>query len=171
MEIINANTKMFKNDFVWSKTRLTNSFYARHGINRSHENILMFYDKKPIYNLLKYHTKESSLKNGKARVSSKDYETLEPFTTNIYTPRLPLSVMEYNPATPKTSIHRTQKPISILETLIKYYSDDDAVVLDPTMGSGSTGEASHNLGRKFIGIELDKTIYDVAVKRLEELNK
>jgi len=57
-----------------------------------------------------------------------------------------------------------------LEHLIKYYTADDAVVLDPTMGSGTTGQACKNLGRRFIGIEMDKAIYDIAVERLAEEN-
>ncbi len=164
-EIINANPKMFKTDFVWNKTRMTNGLCARYGINRSHENILMFYDKKPIYNMMKYHTKQLAGRKGPFTTSSRDtiYDATK---ICVYTPRLPLSVMDYNPVK-AGSKHRTGKPVEILETLIKYYSNEGDTILDPTMGSGSTGVACANLGRQFIGIELDKDIFEVAKKRLE----
>jgi site-specific DNA-methyltransferase (adenine-specific) len=83
-----------------------------------------------------------------------------------YEPSLPISVMEYQRIMGKERKHPTEKPIALLEHLIKYYTADDAVVLDPTMGSGTTGKACKNLGRRFIGIELNKVIYDIAVERL-----
>jgi DNA modification methylase len=167
IEIINANPKMFKTDFVWNKTRMTNALCARYGINRSHETILMFYDKKPIYNMMKYHTKQSSGRSG--NISSSCREDIFDGTKAFeYTPRLPLSVMDYNPLGKKSkALHRTGKPVEILETLIKYYSNEGDTILDPTMGSGSTGVACNNLGRQFIGIELNKDIFEVAKKRLE----
>ena len=62
--------------------------------------------------------------------------------------------------------HRTAKPVALMEFLLKYWTKPDATVLDPTMGSGSMGIACKNMGRKFIGIEMDKDIYDLAVKRI-----
>ena len=166
VEIINANPKMFKTDFVWNKTRMTNALCARYGINRSHETILMFYDKKPVYNIMKYHTKEP---DGSIKVVScvKDSSSSEKVERFAYTPRLPLSVMDYNPTGKRSkALHKTGKPVEILETLIKYYSNEGDTILDPTMGSGSTGVACQNLGMKFIGIELDPNIFEVAKKRL-----
>ena len=64
--------------------------------------------------------------------------------------------------------HPTQKPVKILEHIIKIASNPDDVVLDMFMGVGSTGVASHNLGRKFIGIEIDKAYYEAAQKRIEK---
>jgi site-specific DNA-methyltransferase (adenine-specific) len=86
--------------------------------------------------------------------------------SGLYEPKLPTSVMEYQRIIGKKRKHPTEKPIALLEHLIKYYTADDAVVLDPTMGSGTTGKACKNLGRRFIGIELNKVIYDIAVERL-----
>ena len=63
--------------------------------------------------------------------------------------------------------HSTEKPVALMEWILKYYSKEGDVVLDPTMGSGSTGMACKNMNRKFIGIEMDKDIFDGAVKRLE----
>jgi site-specific DNA-methyltransferase (adenine-specific) len=78
--------------------------------------------------------------------------------------RYPTSILKYNQ--PKKSLHSTQKPIGILEWLIKTYSNDNEIVLDFTMGSGSTIEACMNTNRRYIGIEKDKDIYLVAKDRL-----
>ena len=64
--------------------------------------------------------------------------------------------------------HQTEKPQDILEFFLKYYTDENDVVLDPTMGSGSTGVACKTLNRKFIGFELDKKIFEVAKNRIEK---
>lgn len=165
VEIINANPKMFKTDFVWNKMRLTNPMIARTGFNRSHETILVFYDKSPPYYHMKYHTKENALRKGMSKVPICGKQVDTQFASK-YTPPLPLSIMDSNPVK-VNQLHRTQKPLEILEKIIKYYTDDGAVVLDPTMGSGSTGEACRNLGRRFIGIEKDPEIYEGTKKRLD----
>ncbi|MCX6749159.1 MAG: site-specific DNA-methyltransferase, partial [Candidatus Pacearchaeota archaeon] len=66
----------------------------------------------------------------------------------------------------KKRYHTTEKPVDLLEWIIRYYSNEGDTILDPTMGSGSTGVSCKNLNRKFIGIEMDKTIYSVAVDRI-----
>ena len=79
-----------------------------------------------------------------------------------YTPPLPNTIMEIKSEKGK---HATQKPVALMEWLIKYYTREGDVVLDPTMGSGGTGIACKNLNRKFIGIEKDEEIYKIAVER------
>ena len=80
-----------------------------------------------------------------------------------YEPPLPHSLLEINSENGK---HPTQKPVALLEWIIKYYTREDAVVLDPTMGSGTTGAACKSLNRNFIGIEKDETYYELAFERL-----
>jgi DNA modification methylase len=80
----------------------------------------------------------------------------------IYEPPLPNTILEIKSEKGK---HATQKPTALIEWCLKYYSKEDDIVLDPTMGSGSTGVACKNMKRQFIGIEKDKDIYDIAVKR------
>jgi len=82
--------------------------------------------------------------------------------TNVYDPPLPNSILEIKSEKGK---HATQKPVPLMEYLIKYFTREGETVLDPTMGSGGTGIACKNLNRKFIGIEMDKVIFDVAVER------
>jgi len=83
--------------------------------------------------------------------------------------RYPVSIIKFN--NPKKSIHRTQKPVSIIEWIIKTYSNENDLVLDFTMGSGSTVEACINTNRKYIGIEKDKDIFLIAKNRIDNLNK
>ena len=82
-----------------------------------------------------------------------------------YDPPLPTSALEIKSTKGK---HSTEKPVALIEWILKYYSKEGGVVLDPTMGSGSTGVACRNMKRNFIGIELDPEIYGVAVNRIEE---
>ena len=84
--------------------------------------------------------------------------------TSAYEPPLPNSMLEIKSTRGK---HSTEKPVALMEWVLKYYSKEGDVVLDATMGSGSTGVACKNMNRKFIGIEKDKEIFDGAVKRLE----
>ena len=89
----------------------------------------------------------------------------------VYTDRFPLSIIKFskNPATEK--LHPTQKPIALLEYLIKTYTNEGETVLDFTMGSGSTGVACINTKRNFIGIELDKGYFEIAKQRIDEVMK
>ena len=80
-----------------------------------------------------------------------------------YEPALPCSVLEIKSQKGK---HSTQKPVALMEWILKYYSKENDIVLDPTMGSGSMGVACKNMNRKFIGIEMDKDIYEIAFERL-----
>ena len=83
---------------------------------------------------------------------------------SIYDPPLPTTMLEIKSTRGK---HSTEKPVALMEWLLKYYSKEGDVVLDPTMGSGSTGVACKNMNRNFIGIELDPEIYEVAVNRID----
>ena len=98
-----------------------------------------------------------------ANWGKKNYTSKER-ASSVYDPPLPNSMLEIKSTRGK---HSTEKPVALMEWVLKYYSKEGDVVLDPTMGSGSTGVACKNMNRKFIGIEMDKDIFDGAVKRLE----
>ena len=85
--------------------------------------------------------------------------------TSAYDPPLPNSMLEIKSSRGK---HSTEKPVALMEWVLKYYSKEGDVILDPTMGSGSTGVACKNMNRNFIGIEMDAEIYEGAVNRIEE---
>ena len=160
---------MFKQDFVWNKDKISNPMLAKFGFGRSHENILVFYKKPPTYNYLKYHKKKRidtpTLNINENNPDTCFYSRTLTRMETIYTPRLPKSVLDFDKPTKRK--HPTEKPVPLLEHLIKYYTNEGDLVLDPTMGSGSTGEACRNLNRRFIGIEMDDTIYETAVERLK----
>lgn len=87
--------------------------------------------------------------------------------TNEFEPPNPASIVESDKVFIGKRNHQTEKPIDVLEFILKYWTNEDDVVLDPTMGSGSTGVACKNLNRKFIGFELDPKIFEVAIKRIK----
>ena len=85
-----------------------------------------------------------------------------------YDKRYPKNLLEFSNANQRGKLHPTQKPVDLLEYLIKTYTLEDETVLDFTMGSGSTGIACINTNRKFIGIELDEKYFEIAKKRIED---
>lgn len=162
--IIESNKKMFRYDLVWEKPNSGSGFLnAKKMPLRKHEMIYVFYDKLPTYNIEENHiiTHERVLSNVTIfqSVYSDKKKTVN-HTKRKYEPSLPGSVISCN--TNYKQKHPTEKPQGILEWLIKYYSKRGNVVLDPTMGSGSTGMACKTLGRTFIGIEMNKEYFDVA---------
>lgn len=160
IEIINANPTWFKYDIIWIKPRLCNPLNAIKRFASAHETILVFYDKTPIYNALQFHTK--IIQNGIAgKNPSMGYNT-NTIQRGTYEPKLPLDWIECSNKAGTNTKHSTQKPIEILEKLIKYYSQEGDTILDPTMGCGSTGIACRNLNRHFIGIEKDINIFKIA---------
>jgi DNA modification methylase len=111
---------------------------------------------------------ENSNKNSELYGKIKDngyYKQRKSGEGTAYDPPLPTTMLEIKSTRGK---HSTEKPVALMEWLLKYYSKEGDVVLDPTMGSGSTGVACKNMNRNFIGIEMDPEIYEVAVNRLEE---
>lgn len=172
VELITANPKWFRYDLVWEKTTNCGFLNARKMPMRNHEMIYVFYNKQPLYDIEKYHTISKPKDNIKAKIQNQSvYSKFELIFDNgsRYIPPLPKSIMRFGYEVNKKYKHKTQKPIALLEWILRYYSKPNDVVLDPTMGSGTTGVASYNLNRNFIGIELDETIYNNAVDRLLEL--
>ena len=185
-DLINSNRKMFKYDIVWKKTLPTGFFNAKKAPLRCHETILVFYRKPPTYNpqmwtlynvAIGRKRKNSDYKTVCGEIygltghgeKAKNYEYIETGK------RYPIDVVEFsnwNGAlfgnTTKATKHPTQKPVPLLEYLIKTYTNDGETVLDNTMGSGSTGVACVNTGRNFIGIELDDNYFEIAKKRIEQ---
>ena len=85
---------------------------------------------------------------------------------NHYKGRFPVNLIKEK--TPKNGLHPTQKPVALMEYLIRTYTNEGETVLDFTMGSGTTGVAAKNLGRKFIGIELDEEYFKISARRIHE---
>ena len=171
-DVIESNRKDFKYTLVWDKKATTGFLNAKKQPLRRHEDIVVFYSKQCKYN--PQFTKGTPIHIRGANATGKgnhNYGNYNPEITMKYTDdKYPTSILcfEKNKHVLK---HPTEKPASILEWLIKTYTDDGDTVCDPTMGSGSCGEACLNLNRKFVCIEMDEIWYDYAVNRLEYRTK
>ena len=170
-----SNIKNYKYDWIWKKERLTNVFQVKRRPGKVVENISVFYKKQPTYNpqKTKYDGRLRSNKIGdNARFSiTQDGGGLhKPMEYHDDGTRYPLQIIEFHrDSMYDTKYHPTQKPIELLEFLIKTYTNEGEIVLDFTMGSGSTGVACKNLNRKFIGIELSEEYYNISYKRINDM--
>lgn len=165
-ELIKSNEKWFRYDLIWSKNSSAGFLNCKKMPMRSHEMLYIFYDKLPTYNVDLYHIK-TQLNERKSRVNSTIYTGKSYTKDSSYEPKLPTSILDFSiQRSMKKRFHPTEKPIELLKWLIKYYSNENDIVLDITMGSGSTGVAAKELNRYFIGIELNKEYYEVACNRL-----
>ena len=168
--LIMSNVKMFKYEWVWQKTMAGNFFNANKEPMKKHENILVFYKKPPQYNPQMSYGKPYSEKKERQRyygAFAREKTTSIKPTINKGT-RYPSTVQLFSNGNNKNNGHPTQKPVPLMEYLIKTYTNEGETVLDFTMGSGSTGVAAKNLNRNFIGIELDEKYFEIAKKRIEE---
>ena len=162
-QLIMSNYENFKYELIWQKEQGTGFLNAKRMPLKSHENILVFYKKQPTYNPQMTEGKPYTTKKGS--ISNNYGKNDKIVTTCNEGERYPLSILYFK--RDKEKYHPTQKPISLLEYLIKTYTNENEIVLDNCMGSCSTGIACLNTNRKFIGIELDKNYFDIASKRME----
>jgi site-specific DNA-methyltransferase (adenine-specific) len=163
VDLINSNRKWFRYDIVIHKNRAVGFLNSNYMPMRTHELLLVFYNKKPTYNKDKYHNKTKIYEYGG---DYGIYGKIKNRNKTLYDNPLPTSVIKMSNNNKAKRFHKTQKEQDILEWIIKYYTNEDDMILDPTMGSGSTGVACLSLNRKFIGIELDEDYYKVAKERL-----
>ena len=168
-----SNLKLYKYDWYWKKERLTNVFQVKRRPGKIIENIMVFYNKQPTYNIQKtnYLGKKRTNKVGKdARfsITQSNKSDIRPKEYKDNGTRFPLQLLEYNRENNRNLLHPTQKPVDLLRYLIRTYSNEGNVVLDNCMGSGSTGVASILENRNFIEIEKDCTYYNIAKKRIEQ---
>lgn len=164
-----SNIKQYKYDWVYQKTKSTLFQHAKRQPMRNHENVMVFYGKQPTYNPqmtwvgVKDNRKTFNLSDMNPEFVSGGMKTTKRKDDGW---RYPNSVQLFNNSDRTNLFHPTQKPVAILEYLIKTYTQDGETVLDFTMGSGSTGVAAKNLNRSFIGIELDETYFKIAKERI-----
>jgi site-specific DNA-methyltransferase (adenine-specific) len=173
-----SNIKEYRYDWVWDKENGTGFLNANKMPLKSYELISVFYHKLPVYNpQMRYVGVKRKIppKRKKQNMVSDTNRTYGEHKQIKYVDdgyRYPLDIIHCNKthteAHNSIGVHPTQKPVKLLEYLIKTYTNPNDTVLDFTMGSGSTGIACQNLNRDFIGIELDKDYYDIAVERIKE---
>lgn len=161
-----SNLKMLRYEWIWNKQRPTGFLNSKKMPMKQHETVLVFYKKLPTYNPQLTKGKPYTTKN-KAPSSNYNHFNTQHETVNDGW-RYPIDIQCF---APQTGLHPTQKPVALLEYLVKTYTNEGDTVLDNCMGSGSTGVACVNTGRRFIGIELDKGYFDIATARIEEAAK
>jgi site-specific DNA-methyltransferase (adenine-specific) len=162
-----SNLSCFKYDWIWQKSKATNYLNAKKQPLRDSEIISIFYDRQSKYYAQmekgEPYNKGYGLRN--TDVYSKQKPTLVKNEDGL---RYPKTIQYFKTAESEGNVlHPTQKPISLLEYLIKTYTDENDTVLDFAIGSGSTAVACKNLNRKFIGIEIDKQYFEIAKNRIE----
>jgi|SRR5690606_2743480 len=167
-----SNIKNYKYDWNWIKTKAGNFSLARKNPMKLHENILVFYDKFPTYNLFNLKQLDKPVKNSrKHKGANLGHSYREEQKEDYYQKETGFhySNLYYSNKSGKGySFHPTQKPVELLEYLIKTYTNENETVLDFTFGSCSTGIACLNTNRNFIGIEMDDKYFEIAKNRINE---
>ena len=166
--LASSNIENFRYEWIWQKPQGTNPMSAKIMPLKSHENILVFYRKKPTYNPQMWKsTPYSGFKSDTAKIGEVYNKAQSKHRDNPEGTRYPKTILSFKQ---EKGLHPTQKPVELMEYLIKTYSNHDDTVLDNCMGSGTTGVACVNTGRNFIGIEMDNKYFDIAKTRIESLN-
>ena len=174
--LISSNMKMFKYCWVWEKDKPSNFALANKQPMKYHEDVCVFYQKQALYN--KQLTEGHKPMNGQASYGRTVHGSAPDLTVvkrevGGRTTRNPSTIQKFNTckhnSVDKSGLHPTQKPVALMEYLIKTYTNEGETVLDFTMGSGTTGVACKNLNRKFIGIELDEEYFKIAQDRISAL--
>jgi site-specific DNA-methyltransferase (adenine-specific) len=163
--LIASNMKMFKYCWVWDKKKGGSPLLSKIQPIRVTEDVLIFGHGKVSYNpIMTLRDKPKRRGGNKGSVSE---TTGNAFTEDkVYTHKYPKNIIEVSNANQRGKIHPTQKPVALMEYLIKTYTNEDETVLDFTMGSGTTGVACVNTNRNFIGIELDPEYFKIAEARI-----
>lgn len=196
VSLINSNPKNFRYDLVWVKSSPCGFLNAKKMPMKKHEMIYVFYRKLPLYDLSS-HSHKFLKEREPVKAGEHIYGNSAKSDISKYDPPLPNSIIkedvyqnnklnddlrkgfrnkQYDPPLPNSLLeiksekgkHSTQKPRDLIKWCLKYYSKEGDLILDPTMGSGSTGVACKEMNRNFIGIEKDEKIFNVAVERINK---
>lgn len=164
-----SNIKHLKYEWIWEKPQGTNPMNAKVMPLKSHENILVFYRKKPVYNpQMWYSTPYSGFSSDSATIGEVYGNQKSKHRDNPDGSRYPKTVLKFKQ---EKGLHPTQKPVEMFEYLIKTYTNEGDVVLDNTVGSGTTLVACMNTNRNFIGMELEEKYYNIAKERIASVKK
>ncbi|MDX9695395.1 MAG: site-specific DNA-methyltransferase [Bacteroidales bacterium] len=168
--LIMSNPKMFKYEWVWDKKKSGNPLLSKIQPLKVTENIVVFSEGRTnYYPQMTPRDKPKSRGKNKGTVSATTNNAF--IEDKIYTEFYPKNIIEISNANQANKFHPTQKPVALMEYLIKTYTNEGETLLDFTMGSGTTGVAAINTRRNFIGIELDEKYFDIAKKRIEGTRK
>ena len=164
--LVMSNPKWFKYTWVWQKSRAANGMIARHQPLKYHEEVLIFGKGKVTYNpqgivRVNEEASQGGVSSDITGNQKRDRKYIKKYTN------YPSTIQRFK--SEGKTVHPTQKPVPLLEYLIKTYTNENELVLDNCMGSGSTGVACVNTNRKFIGIELDEKYFKIAQERINKI--
>lgn len=159
-----SNIENFRYEWIWEKSQGTNPMNAKVMPLKSHENILVFYRKKPVYNpQMWYSTPYSGFSSNTSKIGEVYGDAKSKHRDNPEGSRYPKTILKFKQ---EKGLHPTQKPVGLMEYLIKTYTNEGDIILDNTMGSGTTGVACMNTNRDFIGIEMYQKYFNIAKDRI-----
>lgn len=167
-----SNIKNYKYDWIWEKSKATNFLNAKKQPLRAKENILIFYKKQSTYNPQMTKGKPYNRGTRKKQTSDDVYGSFNQIEVASDGDRYPRDVLYFKTSETEGRVfHKTQKPVALMEYIIKTYTNENETVLDFTMGSGTTGVACVNTNRNFIGIEMDDKYFEIGKNRIEETKR
>lgn len=167
-QLVNSNLKMFKYEVIWDKKISTGFLNSKKQVLRRHENVLIFYNKQGTYN--PQMTQGKPYDKGISFDKSPNYGKQTPVRAlNETGDRYPTSIIEFSNADRRNKQHPTQKPINLFEWLIKTYSNENELILDNCMGSGTTAIACMNTNRNYLGFENNDEYFSIANERIDNL--
>lgn len=160
-----SNLGQLKYEWIWEKPKATGHLNAKLQPMKAHENVLVFYERQPTYNPQKTSGRPYKGRGGASKLDN--YGAFEAVREGSPDgSRYPRSVIQFIHET--KPVHPTQKPVALMEYLIRTYTNEGDLVLDNTMGSGTTGVACMNTKRNFVGIEMDSKYFEIAKQRISE---
>lgn len=169
-KMVASNPKMFRYEWIWEKTKATGFLNANKMPMKKHENICIFYRKLPEFHP-QMEVGKPYIKKGGKKIGSTNYRDnlIQTGIVNTGT-RYPTDILRFASVSKEKGrkTHPTEKPVALLEYLIKTYTSEEQTVLDSCMGAGSTGVAAVNTDRKFIGIEMNREYYAIARQRIAQ---
>lgn len=163
--LVHSNLKLYRYELIWQKEQGTDFLNANRKPLKAHEKIQIFYKKQPVYNKQLTEGKPYRAVNGGKKFTDCYGNFKMGYFKSMGDKRNPITVLKFNR---ERGLHPTQKPVALLEYLVKTYTNEGDTVLDNCMGSGTTGVACANTGRRFIGIEKDDHWFEVARDRIEQ---
>lgn len=167
-----SNLKMLRYEWIWEKSQPTGHLNAKTHPMKAHENVLIFYKRKPVYNPIKTtgHPRKVATAHHKRNCNTGNiYGKSNNFNDYNSTERYPRDVLKFPTDKQTNNLHETQKPVKLIEYFIKTYSNEGDLVLDPCAGSGTTAEACINTNRNYICMDNDLENYTKMFNRIQAI--
>ena len=165
-DLIAGRRDWFRHSWVWDKQFAGCFATCNQQPMKVHEDILVFGRKGVFYAPQKEIRRDAIKLGGKMRSITSPLASEFP-ASKVYEDKYPTSIIQLSNRSEERGSHPTQKPVKLMQYLAKTYSAEDGTILDPFMGSGTTGVACANLGRKFIGIEIELKYFEIACERID----